>query len=348
MNQTMRPERNDTMYLVDSTLRDGEQAAGVAFTRDDAIALARMLARLGVYELEVGTPAMGAEVRDTIKALVALELPCRITAWCRMRREDMDAALMCGVESIHLSVPLSDIQLDALGYTPEWAFESISEHVALARESFGYVSVGFQDASRTPIDRLAEAVQLARCPGADRVRLADTVGVWTPESVAMQVRALRPLCGHMDLGVHAHDDLGMATANTVTALQAGATCADVTLNGLGERAGNASLEQVVVAMSVQGVPVEHISEPLLMEACTMAAAFSKRPIGATQPIVGADVFRHESGIHVYGLLRDRRTYESFNPARVGRDAALDVVLGKHSGDTAKRWMKLQEKQMRAG
>lgn len=320
------------LFLNDTTLRDGEQAPGIAFTVAERVAIAESLAAAGIDEIEVGTPAMGPAEVDAIAAVVALQLPCRVLAWCRMTEGDLKAAQASGVAAVNLSIPVSDVQLGAkLGISRGAALNRVAEMVPRALDLGLKVAVGAEDASRSDPDFLAEIAEAAERAGAFRLRLADTVGILDPFATHDLVASLRRR-SDLALEFHGHDDLGLATANTLAALRAGADHASVTVLGLGERAGNAALEEVAVAVGRLGLGATGVDPAALGGLAETVAEAACRPVPVSKAIVGADVFTHESGIHVAALLKAPATYQGLDPALLGRRHRF--VVGKHSGAAA--------------
>ncbi|WP_446808554.1 homocitrate synthase [Methylomonas sp. 2BW1-5-20] len=318
-----------SIVIDDTTLRDGEQSAGVVFSLDEKLAIASQLAALGVPELEIGIPAMGSQEREEIKAIVALSLPSNLLVWSRMRDEDLQHCLNLGVCTVDLSISASDQHIQhKLKQSRSWVLGTIERCVKTAVDAGMRVCVGAEDASRADGDFLASMAEAAQAAGACRIRFADTVGIMEPFGVFEAIRKLRAVTD-MDIEMHAHDDLGLATANTLAAAYAGATHVNTTVNGLGERAGNAALEEVVVGLKQlygfeTGVDLRNF--PMLSH---QVATASGDTIGSRKSLIGRDVFSHEAGIHVDGLLKDPNNYQGVDPALVGRSHQL--VLGKHSG-----------------
>ena len=327
------------VYIDDTTLRDGEQTAGVVFANEEKIHIAQLLAQLGVHQIEVGVPAMGGDEKEAIKKIVSLGLPTSILAWNRTVVEDVKHSLDCGVDAVAVSISASDIHIEhKLHRDRQWVLDSIKRAVEFAKGHGLYVSVNAEDASRADPEFLIEFAQTAKEAGADRLRYADTVGILDPFETYMRVKRL---LNEVDIPIemHTHNDFGMATANAIAGLKAGATYVNTTVNGLGERAGNASLEEVVMGLQYcDGVNIG-IRTSLFRELSEYVALASNRPLPTWKPVVGSNLFVYESEGRASGVVRDPTTYEIFLPGEVGLSRRFNV--GKYSGPSVVR-QKLRE------
>lgn len=322
------------IFINDTTLRDGEQAPGVAFTADEKLAIARALAAAGVDEIEAGTPVMGRDEIEAIGRIATAGLSCRVMAWCRLSEGDVDAALQAQVAHVNISSPMSRLQIGVkLGTDVAGAAARVERVVAYARSRGLSVALGGEDSSRADPRDIGLIARAAAAVGATRFRFADTLGTLDPFTTYESIKRVRE---ETDLPIefHGHDDVGLATANTLAAARAGATHASVTVLGLGERAGNAALEEVAVALGHVAHGRTGVDLGRLQGLAKLVASAARRKIGRAKAIVGSDIFTHESGIHVAALMKDVRTYQGLDPASLGR--RHKVVIAKHSGLSAIR------------
>ena len=318
--------------LVDTTLRDGEQTAGVVFSNREKLRIAKMLDNMGVHQIEAGVPVMGGDEKEVIKEIVSYNLKASIMAWNRANIEDIKHSLDCGVDAVAISISTSDIHIaHKLRTSREWVLDHMVKAVEFARKQNLYISVNAEDASRSDMDFLIEFARQARQAGADRLRFCDTIGVLEPFRTHRIISELIEKTG-MDIEMHTHNDFGMATANALAGLKAGARFIGVTVNGLGERAGNAALEEVAMALKHLFDVNLGVNTKDFRNLCEYVARASGRQLYPSKPIVGTNTFAHESGIHADGVLKHPSTYEVFSPEDVGLER--QIVIGKHSGSRA--------------
>ncbi|MBN1266404.1 MAG: homocitrate synthase [Anaerolineales bacterium] len=321
----------EPVFIDDTTLRDGEQTAGVVFANEEKLHIARLLDRIGVHQIEAGIPAMGGDEKDAITEIAHLGLSASVLGWNRAVISDIKHSLDCGVDAVAISISASDIHIQhKLGKDRKWVLDSVSKSVRFAKDNDLYVSVNAEDASRSDPDFLIEFAQNAKGAGADRLRYCDTVGILDPLQTYKRIKALADSVDVI-IEMHTHNDFGMATANAIAGLEAGATYVNTTVNGLGERAGNASLEELVMALRyTRGVEMD-IQTSLFREMAEYVALASGRAIPTWKPVVGGNLFVYESEGRASGVMGDPATYEMFLPGEVGLMRRFSV--GKYSGKT---------------
>jgi len=313
----------------DTTLRDGEQTAGVVFANDEKLRIAKLLDEVGVYQIEAGIPTMGGAEKEAVAKIAALDLNCSILAWNRAVVADIQASLECGVDAVAVSMSSSDIHIEhKLRTNREWVLDSIKAAVEFAKSHNLYVSVNAEDASRSDMEFLLTFARTARDAGADRLRFCDTLGIMDPFNTFMKIKTIIDVAD-MDVEMHTHNDFGMATANAIAGIKAGARFVNTTVNGLGERAGNAALEEFVMSLRyVEGIDL-HVNTEKFRELSEYVAHASGRPIPTWKPIVGANLFIYESSSRASGVLEDPANYEVFPPEAVGLQRRF--IMGKYSG-----------------
>jgi homocitrate synthase NifV len=322
------------VFFSDTTLRDGEQAPGVAFRPEEKVRIARLLDAAGVSEIEAGIPVGGEEEARAVKRLASLGLKATVSAWCRARDEDIDASACLGVKAVSICIPASRLHLrERLGKDVEWALGRIGESVARAKCMGLTVCAAFEDASRADWADLRRFLRVCAASGADRLRVSDTVGALLPDEVKNLVAGCLEEV-RLPVEFHGHNDFGLATANALAAFDGGASHLSVTVLGLGERAGNAALEEVVMAFEKLKKVATGMDKTLFPALFTAVSRGSGREIPPSKPVAGEAVFTHQSGLHVQGVLRCPETYEPFDPSVVGR--SRKIVFGKNSGRSGLR------------
>ena len=326
--------------IYDTTLRDGEQMVGVRFTQAQKLDIARGLAKIGVHQIEAGFPAVSDEELRAIKAIVKEGLGPKILVLSRILKEDIDAAVDSGADMVMLFVATSDIHLKhKLHMTRGQVRQMLAEALEHARSRGIEFSFTPEDATRSDWGFMETLFRKAEEAGASRLGIADTTGSATPEATALVIRKLKRI-SKLPLSVHMHNDFGLALANALAGFREGATHINASVSGIGERAGNVPLEQLVGAVQV----LYGIDMGIDMEGLTnlshLVCRYAKVQMAPHAPIVGRNAFAHESGIHVAAVLKDPSTYEPIPPECVGNERR--ICFGKHSGRTAVR-KKLEER-----
>ena len=319
------------MEICDVTLRDGEQAPGTSFSEDEKCEIAGMLDEVGVDLIEAGFPPVSVKEQRAVYRLANLGLDARVCCLCRAYVPDVDLAQELDISVISIFAPTSDLLLEnKMGSSLEEVTAGALDALDRAKSYGMYVRFASEDSSRTRPSELLKFFQAGEEGGADMVSITDTVGVFMP-AVSREVVKIVSGGVNLPIAVHFHDDLGLAVANTLTALEAGAEQLHTTVNGIGERAGNAALEEVLAALylhydcrSYDLTPLKRLSETVVR--------YSGIEVAKNKAVVGRNTFSHESGIHIAAVLKDPACYEPFPPETVGQERRF--VFGKHSGATA--------------
>lgn len=318
-----------TVRVFDTTLRDGEQTPGVSLVPDEKLRIAKALDKLGVDVIEAGFPITSKGEQEGVRLIAKSGLKAEVCALARADQADIDTALSCGVKSVHLFLASSDIHLKyKLHLTREEMLKKASAAVRYAKEFGLTVEFSPEDATRTDLPFFKRVVRAITDAGTDRIDIPDTVGTATPEKIAAYVKASESVSDAL-VSVHCHNDYGLAVANSIGGVVAGAQQAHVTINGIGERAGNTSLEEFVVGcQNLYGINT-HVKTGLLYETSRLVSDLTGVVVQPNKAIVGENAFGHESGIHTHGILSNPLTYEPFEPSTVGRRRWLQA--GKHAG-----------------
>jgi len=324
--------------ICDVTLRDGEQTPGVSFTKEEKMDIARTLDEIGVEIIEAGFPITSKGEKESVKAVCNMGLNAKISCLARAVKPDIDAVIDCGADLVGIFIGTSDLHLTYKHKkTQEEAIECMVTASDYAKKHGLIVRFAAEDSTRTGLDFLRRFYRTGEACGADYVNIADTVGIMTPSTMKYLVGEVRNMV-NIPVCVHCHDDLGLAVANTMAAAEAGAKQLHTCVNGIGERAGNASLEEVLMGLKIH-YGIDRYDTTQLKGLSEMVAKYSGIPVARNKAVVGQNAFAHESGIHIAALLENDRTYELFSPEIVG--GSREFILGKHSGSKALCYMARQ-------
>jgi 2-isopropylmalate synthase len=336
----------DVVQIFDTTLRDGEQSPGFSMNTEEKIRMAKQLAALNVDIIEAGFPISSKGDLEAVQAVAKEVRTVPIAALARAKKHDIDAAIEAlkpaAASRLHIFLATSDLHLQAkLNMTREQALEAIGAMIRYGRQHVGEVEFSAEDAGRTDIGYLCEVCKTAVDAGATILNLPDTVGYAVPEEYGEMFRRVREYLGdapNVILSAHCHDDLGLAVANSLAAVRAGVRQIECTINGIGERAGNASLEEIAVALAVRKESFgaqTNIKLSQLFPASRLLTEITGAQVAPNKAVVGANAFAHEAGIHQDGIIKNPLTYEIISPETVGVPSR-SLVLGKHSGRNALR------------
>jgi methanogen homocitrate synthase len=328
-NQQVDLKFPEKITIYDTTLRDGEQTPGVCLRTPEKLQIARKLDELGVHQIEAGFPIVSNEERRSVRAIVNENLNADILVLSRTRKEDIDMAIDCDVDGIITFMGTSDLHLKhKFKKTREEILNICITSIEHAKDHGLFVAFSAEDATRTDIDFLKQIYKKAEDYGVDRVHIADTVGAISPQAMAYLVGELKKDI-KTEISLHCHNDFGMALSNSISGLLAGASAVSTTVNGIGERAGNTSLEELVMTLLLIYDVDLKFNIDILYELSRLVEELTNMRIPENKPIVGRNVFRHESGIHVDAVIEEPLTYEPFLPELIGHHRR--IVLGKHSG-----------------
>ncbi len=318
--------------ILDSTLREGEQTPNVNFLLDEKVEIARLLDQVGVDMIEAGDPSVSPNVATAVKKIAGLHLNAEIVAHSLAARANILAAWECGVDRVVVFYPTSQIHLEVkLHKTREEAQQIIIDHIRYARELGLKVRYTPEDASRTDFEYLVRVCNGAIEAGADRISFADTLGILQPHETFARIQDLRRRLLPCKIDLHCHNDYGLALANAMAGIRAGADCIHTTINGMGERAGIPDLCETILAFyHLEGVHRYNLHG--LSDLASYLERVSGFFLAPNKPITGQNAFTHKSGVHTNGILKDPRTYESINPALIGRERK--IVIDKYTGKRA--------------
>ncbi|MEM3665504.1 MAG: 2-isopropylmalate synthase [Candidatus Bathyarchaeia archaeon] len=325
------PSSKNARYIriFDTTLRDGEQTPGVSLTPEEKLEIACQLDKLGVDVIEAGSPMSSEGEKKAVKEIVKAGLKAEICGLARTMKSDIEAAIECDVDAVHTFIPTSEVQMKyAVGLTREQVLSATVDAVGYIKNHGLTCEFSPMDATRSDLEFLKEACKAAEEAGADRINIPDTVGIMIPNSMRKLIRELKMVI-NVPISVHCHDDFGMAVANSLAAVEEGATQVHVTVNGLGERAGNAALEEVVMALHMIYKMQTGINTRLIYSTSRLVSTLTGIPVQPNKAIVGENAFAHESGIHTRGVTVKPSTFEPIKPEMVGRQRRL--VAGKLAG-----------------